>query len=511
MLTKVAPALVAAAILAFTAISMAQPQLSLISLSWVRRPVEPGDVGVARLSIAAYGGDTLLNSEAVVRSYGSCQLVGVDRIPLGALAPGAARSMDIALRFTDDKLCTLSILVYYDSTARQAATGVIVNRIPGSASLSITLNPPFEPLIEVSVTPASLTLGVASNVTLTITNRRGSTVEWLELSLTPSGAAPLGAASPLRTRFGPLKAGESSVLTFQLLPLSNPVTLTITLSYVDSTGSYTERTLTYALVAGTGALLVYLEPQTLPTASTTRASIVVRNIGSDTARNATLYIWSQPGSAVSVEPAILHIGDVAPGNEARAEVEVKVPYGERGARSIPYTLTYIGSDGNLKVLRDSLSFVALEFARVEVTSIEVTPSEPAAGAIATISLTLMNLGSAPIFGVNVTLTPPQGLVPLRGVSQFLGQLSPYTPTAVPFSLRAAQPGLYTVRATITYQGYYGEKITVSRDIPVVVREAPPAANARENPRSVPWTIVIVLVVAALGFILLRRGRKRESS
>jgi len=55
VLTKVAPALVAAAILAFTAISLAQPQLSLISLSWVRRPVEPGDVGVARLSIAAYG------------------------------------------------------------------------------------------------------------------------------------------------------------------------------------------------------------------------------------------------------------------------------------------------------------------------------------------------------------------------------------------------------------------------------------------------------------------------
>lgn len=504
---------VLATLLLAAASALARPHLSLVSLAWAQRPLKPGSIGVVRLAVASFGSETLLNSEARIQCFGCCDLVGSGSVLLGSLSPGAPKSIDVAANFTGDCPCVLSVLVNYEASVRQTAAGYLVDRSPGSTSLEVTVEPAFEPILDVAASPSSLSLGTTNNVVLTIVNRGVAGMKSVVVTVTASGGAIAGPA-PLSVELGPLGVGESRRVELQVIPISNPVTLTIGLRLTDERGLLSERALAYALTASPGAVLVYLEPQAVPTASESRARVVVRNMGGDVARNVTLYLWAQAGSSVIFEPAIVSFGDVQPMSEASQTVTIKVPYGERGARAIPYALVYTGSDGNPRVVRDALSLVAVERARLEVASIEVAPSEPVVGSFVTVTVTLMNLGSAPIYGANVSLTLPQGLSAMRSSSHFLGQLNPYTPTAVPFSLRVERAGHHTVEITVTYRGYYGELESLSRSATVVAKQTPAGPGNRDGSAGwVDWGVVaavaaVALVGSAVGAL---RRRKREIS
>jgi len=492
---------------ALAAPSRSEPVISLASVAWVQRPLRPGSVGVVRLAVASFSDASLLDSTATVECSGCCRLAGGGTFPLGALSVGAAKSLDVAVNFTGRCACTIRVLVHYRSTARQTALGYVVDRSPGVAASEVTLEPAFQPYVEVSIRATGLTVGAAGNLTLVLTNRGGADAVSLSASITASGAAIIGPA-PLTVDLGPLRVGESREVPISVLPLSSLVTLSVSLRYADEYGFYSEGAVSYALTASSGTVLVQLEPRTVPASSSSRVELVVRNLGDDALRGATLYLGAQPGSSVTIEPATLGLGDIPPRSEVRREVVVRVPYGEIGARSIPYTLVYTGGDGTQRVVRDSLSVVAVEVARLAVTSVEVAPSRPVAGALATLTVTLMNLGSAPLYGVNVSILLPPGLEAARGTSYFLGQLSPYTPTAVPFSLRPSEPGEYSVRIVVAYRGYYGEELSLERSLKIVVERAQQAAASGERPGG-GWALALAAAAAlsvVAAAVLRRRGR-----
>lgn len=494
--------------------AFAEPSLylSLVSATWVKKPSGPGDVGVVRLSVAAYGVETLMNARARVRGAAGCSVAAGFEALLGSMGPGVPKSFDVALNFTGDS-CYLSVLVDYEASAKQTAAGYSVSTLPGSLSLGIRLDPVYEPRFAVTISPSSLSPSAVNNVTVTVANTGYSDIKTLDVSVSVSGAALLDLANPLVASLGALPAGEVRSLKLKLLPTSPVATLSVKLGYTDATGSYGESTFTYAIPVGSSALLVSIEPQALPSASSTPALLVVRNLGGDAVKNATIYFAAQPGSSVVIEPSTVSVGDVEPGGTSKVSVTVKVPYGEKGARSIPYTLVYRGGDEGLRVVKDSVTFVAVEVAKVAITMIEVAPAKPTAGSLATVSVTLMNLGSSPVYGVNVTVALPEGLAPARSSHYFIGQLSPYTPTAVPFSLRVERPGSYRVSVRVDYTGYYGEPKSSTKE---VVFEAGSAAatGSNEVKQSGRGGLALALAVgaalAAAGFLAYRRVRRGES-
>lgn len=459
------------------------------------------------MAVAAYGVETLMNARARVSGFGGCRVVGGAEALLGSMSPGVSRSFDVALNFTEGA-CYLSVLVEYEASAKQTAAGYAVSTLPGSLSFSLKLDPVYEPRFAVSVSPSSLSPNAVNNVTLTVANAGFSGIKTLDASVSVSGATLLDSVNPVLVSLGALPAGEAKALELRLLPTSPLATLSVKLAYVDASGSYGEAVFNYAIPVSSSALLVSIEPQALPSASSTPALLVIRNLGGETVRNATIYFAAQPGSAVVIEPPSVSVGDIEPGGTAKVAVTVKVPYGERGAKSVPFTLVYRGGDGGLRVVRDSAAFVTVEEARVAITSIEVAPAKPTAGSVATVSVTVMNLGSSPVYGVNVTLTLPEGLAPVRGTYYFIGQVSPYTPTAVPFSLRVERPGSYRVSVKVEYSGYYGEPRSSTREV-FFEAEAAPAASGNEARRSGGGALVIAaaVVLAAAGFLAYRRIRR----
>lgn len=504
-------------LLAFAVVSTvsvrAQPYLSLVSASWVKKPLEPGTLGVLRLSVAVYGSETLLNAKGRVDCYGCCQLVGSNEVQLGSMTPGTPKTFDISINFTNDCPCTLSLLVNYEASARQTGVGYTVSAYPGSVSMTTRIEPLYEPRLAISVSPSSLSVGAVNNLTLSVANTGFLPLEALKVSVSASGATLIGSTNPLEVELGSLSTGEARAIQFSLLPLSSAANLMVKLSFIDSKGSYGENTFSLVLSTGSVAILVSLDPQVISTASSSLASIVIRNLGGETVSDAKLYLAAQAGSSVTVEPSVLTVGNVKPGEEVRVPVTVKVPYGERGARVIPFTLVYRGSDGGLKVYKDSLNFVSVEQTTVEITSIEVAPSEPTAGSLVTISATLMNLGSSPIYGANVSITLPPGITPIRSSYYFIGQLNPYTPTAVPFSARVEQPGEYQVKVAVDFKGYYGEQLSTSRVINFTVKTRANEGNnqTRASGSAVnPLAIVFATIAVAIGFAAGRLSKRGSS-
>ena len=498
-----------AVVTAVVAFADPSPYLSLVSATWVKKPSGPGDVGVVRLSVAVYGVDTLMNAKARVSSAGGCSFAGGSEALLGSMGPGAPKSFDVALNFSGDS-CYLSVLVDYEASAKQTAAGFSVSTLPGSLSLSLRLDPVYEPRLAVSISPNSLSPNSINNVTVTVANTGFSDIITLDVSVSVSGAALLDSANPVVVSLGVLPAGEVRSLKLRLLPASSVATLSVKLSYADAAGSYGESAFSYSIPVSSSALLVSIEPQALPSAASTPALLVVRNLGGETVKNATIYFSAQPGSSVVIEPSTVIVGDVEPCSTSKVPVTVRVPYGERGARSIPITLVYRGGDGGLRVVRDSVAFVAVEEVKVVITAIEVAPARPTAGSVATVSVTLMNLGSSPVYGVNVTVALPEKLAPVRSPYYFIGQLSPYTPTAIPFSVRVEQPGSYRVSVRVDYTGYYGEPKSSTKE---VVFEAGAAAATGSNEvkqngtRGLALALAAGAILFAAGFLAYRRVKR----
>lgn len=499
-----------AAALSAAPLSSANPELSLVSVTWLKRPTRVGDVGVVRVALAAYGEEVLLNSRAFFSSGGCAQIFGSSAFELGALHPGAAKTVDLTLNFTGTCSYTLSIAVTYSSKAKQVASGYRVESESGSATLQLRLSPVFEPQLSIAVSPSSLSPGTANRVSLSVANVGAVSVHSVKVLVAASGAVLSSAKSSAELEVGALRPGEVAVHELTLTPLSSVATLSVKLSFVDESGQYGERAESFAMPVTSQAVVVTLSPQAIPAMSSSRSTLAIRNLGGEPMLNATLYLSVQQGSSLVVEPSAVRVGDVAPGEEVSVPLTFRAPYGERGARAVTYTLVYRSGDGSLRVLRDAFTLVLVEGVEVLVTAVDAVPSEPSAGSTVLLSATLMGLGSSPVFGVNVSLLAPPELRPLRGTYYYIGQLSPYTPTAVPFSLTASREGVYTVRIVVVYRDYYGELKTSVRELTLTVR-APASGNSggEVGARGARWLPAAVALVAALaGVLVLARRRVR---
>lgn len=484
-------------------LSLANPELSILSISWIKRPTRLGDIGVMRISLAVYGEEVLLNSRAFFNCGGCAQILGNSAFDLGAWHPGAAKTVDLALNFTGKCDYTLSATVTYGSKAKQVASGYKVEYESGSATLQLRFSPVFEPRLSISLSPSSLSPGTANRVSLSVANGGIVSVYSVKVLSTVSGAVLSGAESSTEFEISVLYPGEVTTLELAVTPLSNIVTFSVKLSFVDENGQYGERVESFAIPVTSQAIIVALNPQTIPVMSSSRSTLTIRNFGGEPMLNATLYLSVQQGSSLTVEPSVIKIGDVPPGGGVNLPLTFSAPYGERGARVVAYTLVYRSGDGSLRVLKDAFTLVVVEEAEVLITAVDTVPSEPSVGSTILLSATLMNLGVNPILGVNVSLLAPPELRPLRGTYYYIGQLSPYTPTAVPFSLSASREGAYPIRIVVNYRNHYGDLKTSTREVILTVRI--PASGNNENKVNTPdikWPSAVVILITVLAGVLM---------
>ncbi|RLE88029.1 MAG: hypothetical protein DRJ67_03205 [Thermoprotei archaeon] len=489
------------------------PYLTLTSITWVKVPERPGSVGVLRIYLANYGNDVLLRCRAYVDCIYGATVLTPQPILLGTWPPGGVKSVEVALNFTElSGACELKISVNYEATARPMGAGYTVLSIPGSSTLSVRLNYTYEPILAVQIRPESLHPNTVNEVTLRIVNKGFSKIDDLQVSLNVAGAALVGSELPLRAYLGRLLPNETKKLALKVLPTSNVVTLTAVLNYVDEAGAFREDHVSLMFPVTTGGLvLVTLEPLAIPSMHVSRAVLRIRNMGEEELHDATLYLMTPQGSMIVIKPSIIELGDVGPGDELRIPVEVRVPYGETGMRTIYYTLVYRSVDGGYRSIRDSFYLIIVEETNITVTAVEIIPHEPSAGSTVLTSITLMNLGSKPILGVNVSLILPPGLTPLRRLHEYIGQLNPYTPTTIPFSFNATKPGAYKLTLKIHYRNYYGELKVLTKSFSLRVKPSRGArlTAARGKEAGMPLAVITVSGVAALIVVVLLIWRWRR--
>ncbi|MEM3138556.1 MAG: hypothetical protein QW760_08600, partial [Thermofilaceae archaeon] len=360
----------------------------------------------------------------------------------------------------------------------------------------------------ISLNPSSLSPGTANKVNLSVANIGVASVYSVKVVTMVSGAVLSGAESTTEFEISVLYPSEVVTRELAVTPLSNIVTFSVKLSFVDESGQYGEKVESFAIPVISQAVIVTLNPQTIPVMSSSRSTLIIRNFGGEPMLNATLYLSVQQGSSLIVEPSMVKIGDVPPGEGVNLPLTFSAPYGERGARVVTYTLVYKSGDGSLRVLKDTFTLVVVEEAEVLITAVDTVPSEPSVGSTILLSATLMNLGVNSILGVNVSLLAPPELRPLRGTYYYIGQLSPYTPTAVPFSLSASREGAYPIRIVVNYRNHYGELKTSTREVILTVRT--PASGNNENRVNTPdmrWLFAAVALVAVLAGVLVWVGRR----
>ncbi|RLF05417.1 MAG: hypothetical protein DRK00_04505 [Thermoprotei archaeon] len=488
------------------------PYLTPTSITWVKTPEKPGSIGVLRIYLANYGSDVLLRCKAYIDCIYGATVLTPQPILLGAWPPGSVKSIEVALNFTSlSGACELRISVSYEATARPVGAGYMVLSIPGSSQLSIKLNYTYEPIIAIQVRPEVLYSGTINEVTLTILNRGFSRINDLSVLLDVAGGALIGSEMPFRAYLGQLPPNKTREFTLEILPTSNVVTLTAALSYVDEAGVFREEHLSLVLpVAAGGLVLITLKPPTIPSMHTSKATLYIRNIGEEELYNATLYLVTPQGSMIVIEPSTIELGDVKPGDELRIPVEVKAPYGETGMRTIYYTLVYKDVNGGCRSIRDSFYLIIVEEANITVTTVEVIPHEPSAGSTVLASITLMNLGSKPILGVNVTLVLPPGLTPLRRLHEYIGQLNPFTPTTIPFSFNATKPGFYKLLLKVYYRNYYGELRVLTKSFTLRVKPLHSIKlTTTKREANTPLTAIAALGLVALIAIILLIWRWRR--
>ena len=490
--------------------------ISPVSVDWIRVPTTSTGVGVVRVVLANYGLTSLLGCRAYVHTSCGVDLIGEQPILLGSWEPGSSKSLDLALNTS--KLvsgCELRITVHYEATATRVATGYRVVTIPGSASVAIPLRRAAKPLLILVVDPEMLQMNTVNEVRVTLVNKGFSTALDLEGSVKVSGGALASVEAPVRITAAKLGPGESVSAAFNVVPTSSIVAVSLSLDYVNELGEAESTHLTASIPATTGGMLMLtVEPAEIPSRETRKIKLLVRNVGDEELDDVEVYLSPAQGSRILVKPRNIKLGSLKPEEVKIVDIEVKAPYGEVGARPLHYTITYRGKDGGVRSFRDYVLLTIIEEAEVAITSVEIVPSEPHAGSTILTSVTVMNLGSSTISGVNISLSAPPELKPLRKLYHYIGQLSPYTPTSVPFSLNATKPGAYTIVIRVDYIDYYGSLRSKSREIGIVVKQPTLVGSVGsrggggKKDSTTTWIVAILLVIVILALAMVWRRRRR---
>ncbi|MEM4899296.1 MAG: hypothetical protein QXM99_02700 [Thermofilum sp.] len=469
------------------------------------------DRGVVQLTVSYFGKRTLLGAQAELELLCNASVLSGQPVALGSWRPGTAKTFQVTLNATKAKpICPAKLIISWDNTWDDSLASLTYEG--GAVLRDLSIAACWGENVAVSVSPSALYSGSPNLVSVNVENRGRESVSSIFLSVYPQGAVLLDREVPAVFTLPRLEPGQLVSFYLNLVPTASP-TLQVSISYVSCTGSLVSRTISIPLFTASGqSILVAPDPAVVTAGSPNRVNLHVVNVGSVPLQGVKVVLSLQK-SQISVNPSLLDVGSLQPGEDKVFSVEVLAPATASSSESITYQVFFTTESGSISSLQGVFTLFTVFASRLTITSLEAVPQQPQVGSNLILAATLVNDGALPIYAVNVSVQASRGLTPLRTPYAYLGQLNPQVLTSVPFSFRVDEEGVHELRVVAYFRDPYGVARVVERSILInaVARQASQGSQG-----SSPWggTALAVLALVLVGagvFALRKRVFRREGS
>lgn len=139
------------------------------------------------------------------------------------------------------------------------------------------------------------------------------------------------------------------------------------------------------------------------------------------------------------------------------------------------------------------SAAAVPDARLAVSAVTVSPDAPTVGAQVVVGATLRNSAGSPS-AISVDRVELRGPDATLTTADDIGSLSPGDTVAVPLATTFDEPGARTLTVRVVGRDADGERVTVTRPVPVVVEGAPPQVDVETGPAAVDSPTQVTVTV-----------------
>ncbi|MCQ8892495.1 MAG: hypothetical protein NQU41_03825 [Candidatus Methanosuratincola sp.] len=440
-----------------------------------------GGVNAIQILVENKGDGLARNVKVAVQSQDIyLTLIGSNHFDLGALQPGASGLVTLAL-FAENSIgdgSAFSVTVTYDGE-----DGTPYTR---SISVGVKAESPEEPRLAASAGTTELIAGAVNNVTLLISNNGGSAATDITVKVTPvSDRLTLIGANSFH--LGDLAPGQSTGIPIQLY-LDKQVYGSLRLSV--SLGCSDWRNATYADTVSIGfisadppapLLEVSANSSSLSPNSVNHVTFIVRNIGTDSAQNVTVSLFSQsPQVAVVVGPGTSSAWEIPANGSLKAERGIFVQPGVFGAVPVYVQVQYRDRLGNYYSYTSAYGFSVAAEPEVAVSTVSTIPSPAFPGdKVVRVVCLIVNSGNYTAENVRIRMGGIPGVVEpsYAGTDRFtIPYLQVGSSVQIQFLVDiagSAAPGYYEIPITIeTASG------NSTASIPLTVREKAPVSVER---------------------------------
>ncbi|QOJ78746.1 hypothetical protein IG193_08355 [Infirmifilum lucidum] len=469
----------------------------------------PGSVRTITLSLSYYGRYTLLGSAVSLQPQCNATVLSDQPVQLGSWRPGTVKVASFTVDTSKATVrCPVELVVSW-SDSWDDAYGMNT-QLSGSSTLKATVTACWFEDLRVGVVPQIVYVDSVNSVLLDVLNSGSSSMREVTIIVSGQGATLINASLPLSYQLREIPPGKRFTAALQLVPQSSFPSLAVTVSYVDCAGNFKTVSYNVPMYASPGqSIVVVPDPATVVAGTRSEVALKVVNVGSVEAKNLRVVLNLQ-ASPLAINPAVIDSGDLKPGDVKTFTVHVDVPSTASASTLVSYqTIYYIPGSGPT-FTQGSFTLFILQRSSLSITSIEVVPSRATVDSNVVFAVNLINDGTYPVYAVNVTAYPPEGLTPARSPSTFLGQLNPQVLTSIPFTFKAAREGSYEVKFRATYRDAYGNTAYVERTAVVeVIPASPETLKSRSYiPGGVFLWVAVLALLAAGGYYFYRKTRSR---
>jgi uncharacterized repeat protein (TIGR01451 family) len=422
--------------------------------------------------------------------------------------------------------------IYASSTAAGAPITISLSAVYRDAylntrattqGLGLYIKAPEPPFFTLSASPTTLVVGEVTSVALQLANLGASDLRGVVLSV--AGTPPVALVnSDGRFYIGDVKAGEKASVQLQLYasaPAATPIPLAVTISFIDSSNTQRVemRSLSFftELRPRTSPFTLSIQPRTLIAGRVNNITVTATNIA-DYRVSGVLLTFSFTGpQVVWLEPDLVRIASLAPGESHTFEARVYNPPLASPSVLLQVSIRYYDDRNNLNQETRSIGLLSRGLIELRATDFSIIPERPAPGQVFSITVTLTNIGTITASAVTASPHPPEGFRLFGARSIFIGDMQVNTPTTFTFSLRVGNttsPGSYQIPVELTFFDNLRNGMSISLPIPINVRE-PGATNPIPRQPSaglelgwLPSYIAIGVAALIIGYLLGRRPRAK---
>ncbi len=382
-------------------------------------------------------------------------------------------------------------------------------------------------IVDVVSTTREVTPYRIENVTLVVRNLGTAPAYGVELAIvSTAGGSCVG-----RTEFviGVLKPGEERVIEIPVIAMGqerrSSLSLQISISYKDLLGNVRSITRVVAIpvkpVHYISPLRISVNATRLYMGRENAVLLTVKNIGSQVLRDVQLSISS--ASPLQLLTKQLHVfRDLKPGESRAVSIEIYVPSTSVQVGYLHVTVKYLDeSSGIVGTYSESIAFTLVGLVEFKVVDIVQLPEVATVGKPASVTITLVNVGTTTATATYITPVETEYVKPLTR-STFIGNVQVNTPTTFTVSFiveKVPSSDSTTLPLVITYMDNLRMEHNVTISIPIKVSTSPVASTHSEasRVRSLPTihtppliTVLAITLIAAvvlLYLVVFRRRRK----